>query len=63
MVVPLVRYLQLTSQRRWVRFALLCSIPCILVAVLATYSRGAVVGLGVTLVALALKSRHRMRWL
>ena len=60
MVVPLVRYLQLTSQRRWVRFALLCSIPCILVAVLATYSRGAVVGLGVTLVALTLKSRHRM---
>ena len=60
MVVPLVRYLQLTSQRRWVRFALLCSIPCILVAVLATYSRGAVVGLGVTMVALTLKSRHRM---
>ena len=60
MVVPLVRYLQLTSARRWVRLALLCSIPCILVAVLATYSRGAVVGLGVTLVALTLKSRHRM---
>ena len=61
MVIPLVRYLQLTSARRWVRLALLCSIPCFLVAVLATYSRGAVVGLGVTLVALALKSRHRMR--
>jgi probable O-glycosylation ligase (exosortase A-associated) len=60
MLIPLVRYLQLTSARRWVRLTLLCSIPCILVAVLATYSRGAVVGLGVTMVALALKSRHRM---
>ena len=61
MVIPLVRYLQLTAARRWVRLGLLCSIPCFLVAILATYSRGAVVGLGVTLIALALKSRHRMR--
>ena len=61
MVVPLVRYLHLTAARRWVRLALLCSIPCFLVAILATYSRGAMVGLAVTLVALALKSRHRMR--
>jgi probable O-glycosylation ligase (exosortase A-associated) len=61
MAVPLVRYLQLTASRRWVRLGLLCAIPCFLVAILATYSRGAVVGLAVTLVALALKSRHRMR--
>jgi probable O-glycosylation ligase (exosortase A-associated) len=60
MVIPLVRYLQLRATRRLVRLVLLCSIPCFLVAVLATYSRGAVVGLAVTLVALALKSRHRM---
>ncbi|MGH6914234.1 MAG: putative O-glycosylation ligase, exosortase A system-associated, partial [Geminicoccales bacterium] len=61
MTIPLVRYLQLTAGRRWVRLCLLASMPCFLVAVLATYSRGAMVGLGVTLVALALKSRHRMR--
>jgi putative inorganic carbon (hco3(-)) transporter len=61
MVIPLVRYLQLTAARRWVRLGLLCSIPCFLVAILATYSRGAVVGLAVTMIALALKSRHRMR--
>jgi probable O-glycosylation ligase (exosortase A-associated) len=61
MTIPLVRYLQLTSTRRWVRLCLLASFPCFLVAVLATYSRGALVGLGVTVVALALKSRHRMR--
>jgi probable O-glycosylation ligase (exosortase A-associated) len=61
MVIPLVRYLQLRATRRWVRLGLLCSIPCFLVAILATYSRGAVVGLAVTMVALALKSRQRMR--
>ena len=61
MVIPLVRYLQLTATRRWVRLGLLLSIPCFLVAVLATYSRGAMVGLAVTMVALALKSRHRVR--
>ena len=61
MTIPLVRYLQLTASRGWVRLGLLLSIPCFLVAVLATYSRGAVVGLAVTVVALAIKSRHRMR--
>jgi putative inorganic carbon (hco3(-)) transporter len=60
MAIPLVRYLQLTAKRRGVRLCLLFAIPCFLVAVLGTYSRGAVVGLGVTVVALALKSRHRM---
>ena len=61
MTIPLVRYLQITAGRRWVRLGLLFSIPCFLVAVLATYSRGAVVGLVVTLLALVIKSRHRMR--
>ena len=61
MTIPLVRYLQLTASRRRVRLGLLCSIPCFLVAVVGTYSRGAVVGLAVTVVALAIKSRHRMR--
>jgi probable O-glycosylation ligase (exosortase A-associated) len=61
MVIPLVRYLQLTATRRWVRLGLLCSIPCFLIAILATYSRGAVVGLAVTAIALIVKSRHRMR--
>jgi probable O-glycosylation ligase (exosortase A-associated) len=60
MAIPLVRYLQLTAKRRGVRLCLLFAIPCFLWAVLGTYSRGAVVGLGVTVVALALKSRHRM---
>jgi probable O-glycosylation ligase (exosortase A-associated) len=61
MTVPLVRYLQLTAQRRWMRLGLLALLVCFLVAVLGTYSRGAVVGLAVTAIALLVKSRHRMR--
>jgi probable O-glycosylation ligase (exosortase A-associated) len=61
MVIPLVRYLQLTAEKRWVRLGLLFSIPCFLLAVLGTYSRGAAVGLAVTVIALIVKSRHRTR--
>ena len=61
MALPLVRYLQLRAERRWVRLCLLLSIPCFVVAVLGTYSRGAMIGLVVTMAGLAIKSRHRMR--
>ena len=61
MAMPLVRYLQLTAPSRWMRLGLLMLLVCFLVAVLGTYSRGAVVGLAVTAIALLVKSRHRMR--
>jgi probable O-glycosylation ligase (exosortase A-associated) len=61
MAMPLVRYLQLTAQSRWIRLGLLVLLVCFLVAVLGTYSRGAVIGLAVTAIALLVKSRHRMR--
>ena len=61
MTLPLVRYLQLTARSRWVRLGLAVTIGCFLVAVLGTYSRGAVVALAVTAVAMLVKSRHRMR--
>ena len=61
MVLPLVRYLQLRAEARWMRLGLLLALPCFVVAILGTYSRGAVIGLAVTLVGLAIKSRHRMR--
>ena len=61
MTMPLVRYLQLTARRRWIRLGLLVLLVCFLIAVLGTYSRGAVVGLAVTAIALLAKSRHRMR--
>jgi probable O-glycosylation ligase (exosortase A-associated) len=61
MAMPLVRYLQLSAQSRWMRLGLLVLLVCFLVAVLGTYSRGAVIGLAVTAIALLAKSRHRMR--
>ena len=61
MTVPLVRYLQLTAQSHRMRLGLLALLVCFLVAVLGTYSRGAMVGLAVTALALLVKSRHRMR--
>jgi probable O-glycosylation ligase (exosortase A-associated) len=61
MTIPLLRYLQLTARRRWMRWGLAIPLVCLLIAVLGTYSRGAVVGLAVTVVALLVKSRHRMR--
>ena len=61
MTIPLVRYLQLTAANRWVRLGLLFSVPCFLMAALATYSRGAAVALAVTLIALIAKSRYRVR--
>jgi probable O-glycosylation ligase (exosortase A-associated) len=61
MTIPLVRYLQLTAHSRWMRLGLLVLIVCFFMAVLGTYSRGAVVGLAVTVIALVVKSRYRMR--
>lgn len=61
MTVPLVRYLQLTTQRFWLRLGLLVLIISFPIAILGTYSRGAIVGLAVTAIALLVKSRHRMR--
>jgi len=62
MVAPLVRYLQLRATNRWIRLGLLASLPCFLVSIITTYSRGAFLGLGVTMCYLAMKSRHRIRF-
>jgi probable O-glycosylation ligase (exosortase A-associated) len=61
LTLPLVRYLQLEATRRWLRYGLLVLALCCIVAALGTHSRGALVGLVVTLVALLVKSRHRIR--
>ena len=62
MILPFIRYLQLHSAKRWIRLALLGTIPLLVVSVLASYSRGAFVGLAVTSLYLAAKSRHRIRY-
>ena len=60
MVIPLLRYLQMNAKRRWLRTGLLAAIGLTLLAILATYSRGAIVGLGAGAVFLWLKSRRKL---
>ncbi len=59
MVVPLFRFLQLQAKNVWQRRGLgLCMLLCML-SVIASYSRGAFLALGVAAVMLVLKSRQR----
>src|ERR1700742_1382910 len=57
MVLPLINYLRITTQRGWVRLGLLAMMGLTLVAVIGTYSRGAFFALGVSGVAYAVRSR------
>lgn len=60
MVIPLMRYLQLASTSRAVRWGLAGLIALSFLAILGTYSRGAFLGMVVLVVALVLKTRHRV---
>ena len=59
-VIPLMRYLQLTSTSRALRWGLGGLMALSFIAVLGTYSRGAMVAMVVLVVALTLKSRRRL---
>ncbi len=59
MTLPLMRYLQLHSARKFVRIGLIMSMLLTGVAVLGTYSRGGLIALAVVSAALFLKSRGR----
>jgi hypothetical protein len=60
MVIPLMRYLQLRHNRRWVRAGLSAAMVLTGIAILGTQSRGAFLGIIAMLVFMALKSRHRV---
>jgi probable O-glycosylation ligase (exosortase A-associated) len=60
MVLPLMRYLQLQSNARWVRWNLVAAQILTALAILCTYSRGGFVALCVVGLLLWLKSRHKM---
>lgn len=60
MTLPLMRYLQLHSERKWVRVALGVSMLLTGIAVLGTYSRGGLIGLTIVAGALFFKSRGRL---
>ena len=60
MVVPLLRYLHLQATRRSVRAIYAISMVLCLVAVVGSYSRGALLALGASVVFFAWKSRARV---
>jgi probable O-glycosylation ligase (exosortase A-associated) len=58
MVIPVLYYLRSITTKPWLRHALLISMPVCGIAVLGSYSRGALLGIGAMLTLLWLKS-HR----
>jgi probable O-glycosylation ligase (exosortase A-associated) len=60
MVLPMILILRREVERPWLRHLLLGAFMLTIVAVLATYSRGALLGLGAVLLLLALRSRARV---
>jgi len=59
MVIPLMRYLQLTAERIWIRYGMTAAMVLTFIAVLGTHSRGALVGIAAMGVFFILKTRNR----
>jgi probable O-glycosylation ligase (exosortase A-associated) len=59
MVIPLIFYLQSVTTRKWIRYALLASVPACAMAVLGSYSRGSLLGIAAMLSFLWLKSQRK----
>ncbi len=59
MVIPLMRYLQLTSERWWVKKGMTAAMGLSTVSILGTHSRGALIGIAAMFLFLILKSRKR----
>jgi len=60
MILPLMQYLRVYTASRWIRLGLVTSMGLTIVSILISYSRGALVGLTLTLAYFWLKSRHRV---
>jgi probable O-glycosylation ligase (exosortase A-associated) len=60
MIIPLMRYLQLNSERWWVRQGLTAAMGLSVVSILGSHSRGALVGIAAMLLFLVLKSRKKV---
>jgi putative inorganic carbon (hco3(-)) transporter len=58
--LPLLFFLARDEKRRWLRYFLYGLFLCGVVSVVLTYSRGGLVGLGVVLTAITLRSRHKV---
>lgn len=59
MCLPLLFFLIRQENRRWMRIALRVTFLCTLLVILLTYSRGALLGLGVVLTAILLRTKHK----
>ena len=60
MTIPLMRYLQMQSPRRWIRYALGGSMLLTAITVLGTYSRGALLAVGVMTLFLWWKTKRKV---
>jgi probable O-glycosylation ligase (exosortase A-associated) len=60
MVVPLIRYIQLTVKNFWLKFLMGIAMALTFVSILGTHSRGALVGLAIMAIYLFLKSRKKL---
>ena len=60
MILPLMRYLQLNTKKPWIRWGLIGGMILLLISVVGTQSRGALVGLIVVGAYLAMKMRRRI---
>jgi putative inorganic carbon (hco3(-)) transporter len=60
MIVPMLRFLQLTSKHRYVRWSLIVMMLCCGVAVLGTYSRGALLAVCAMAAFFWWKGRHKL---
>ncbi|MBV5274633.1 MAG: putative O-glycosylation ligase, exosortase A system-associated [Lamprocystis purpurea] len=59
MTVPMIRYLQLISESRWIRYGMLAMMVLTLMAIFGTQSRGALVGMIAMTFYLAMKSSNK----
>ncbi|RFP36067.1 putative O-glycosylation ligase, exosortase A system-associated [Duganella sp. BJB476] len=59
MTIPLMRYLQLRSDQRWLRHGLSAMMLLSALAALGSYSRGALLAIAAMIIVMWLKSRHK----
>lgn len=61
MTLPLIRYLQLQTNNRWVQLGLLMSMGLSILAILSSFSRGALLGIIAMAVVIVFKSPNRLK--
>ena len=60
MTIPLMRYLQLTTRRMWIKHGLTVAMILSLVAIFGTHSRGGFLGLAAMALFLIMKTRKKI---